>query len=135
MKHTPIPRPSGSHRAPEPQQGARAQAGDAAGNAPSTQAPAASFVSRAMLDIAAARADQLRFGHTPEADRAKPVDDMAREISRRATIVREDAQFNYPRPVIRRHAVALAALLVALVDRLDADEEAADADPFEDFSQ
>ena len=116
MKHDPIPHPSGSH------------AGDAAGKA-TPPAPAASFTSSAMLAIAGVRADHARHGHTLEADRAKPLDDMTREISRRATGLREDTQFNMPREIVRRHAVALAALLVALIDRLDADEAAADEWP------
>ncbi|WP_298175062.1 hypothetical protein [Novosphingobium sp.] len=71
----------------------------------------------AMLQI---RHQQIhQFGHTLEADRARPTLDWARDIENAARAILEDAQFNKPADRLRRRAIKLGALLMAFADKLE----------------
>jgi hypothetical protein len=91
---------------------------------PSTQAAPATqdFVPvQAMELILAERHRQIhKFGHTPDADRKLPLAHFAREMSKRGLAIAEYIQFNRPANV-RRHAIVLAAIAMALIDRIDAE--------------
>ncbi|WP_133726851.1 MULTISPECIES: hypothetical protein [unclassified Novosphingobium] len=76
---------------------------------------------RAMEEILAERHRQIHtFGHTPAQDRALPLAHFARELSKRGLAITEYVQFHKPR-LARRHAIALAAVAMALIDRIDAE--------------
>lgn len=60
-----------------------------------------------------------QFGHTLEADRARPIMDWARDIESAARAIVEDAQFHKPAERIRKRAIKLGALLMAFADRLE----------------
>ncbi|WP_327195943.1 hypothetical protein [Novosphingobium capsulatum] len=76
---------------------------------------------RAMEEILAERHRQIfGFGHTPEQDRTLPLAHFARELSKRGLAITEYVQFHKPRNA-RRHAIALAAVAMALIDRIDAE--------------
>lgn len=91
---------------------------------PSTQAAPATqdFVPvHAMELILAERHRQIhQFGHTAAADRKLPLAHFAREMSKRGLAIAEYIQFNRPANV-RRHAIVLAAIAMALIDRIDAE--------------
>lgn len=78
----------------------------------------------ALHDVARLRRDQVELhGHTAEADDARALegpDSFARLVRTFAHDICEDLQFN-KRLLARRHAVKLAALAIALADRLDRD--------------
>lgn len=75
-----------------------------------------------VIELLLARRDQIqRFGHTPEADRNLPLSFLPREARTRCNAMVEDIQFNRPRAQLRRQAIKAAALLIAFIDRLDAD--------------
>lgn len=83
---------------------------------PDHQGPA----SGSLALIAAKRIEQIdRWGHTPEADRAMPLAHFISEIDRAAHAVREDLQFNKSTDHMRRHLVALGALVAAAIDRIE----------------
>lgn len=62
-----------------------------------------------------------KFGHTLEADRAKPLLGFGQDIESIARAILEDMQFHKPADRIRRRAVKLGALAMALADRLEAE--------------
>lgn len=75
---------------------------------------------RAAEDMMAKRAEQIfRFGHTPEADQAKPLLGFALDIESLAKAILEDVQFNKSHDRIRTRLVKLGALAMATVDRID----------------
>lgn len=75
---------------------------------------------RAMEDVMAKRHEQIvKFGHTPEADLARPLRAFAFDIEAEARAVIEDVQFGKPPDRIRRRLVKLAALALATIDRID----------------
>lgn len=66
------------------------------------------------------RHDQIhRFGHTLEADRARPLQAFAHDIASMAMAITEDVQFHKPADRLRKRALKLGALCMALADRLD----------------
>lgn len=73
--------------------------------------------------VIAARREQIeRYGHTPESDAARPLREFGRDIQSRGTGISETIQFNQPKAVLRKRAIKLAALLLALIDRIDSEE-------------
>lgn len=94
---------------------------DAAG----AQTPAVTYVPlRAMEDVMAMRADQIfKHGHTAESDAAVPVRDFARQIHTRGIRIYETVQFNQGNAALRRRIIALAALCLAAIDRIDSEQE------------
>lgn len=87
--------------------------------------PAAGFVPvRAMEAVLAARVRQIEhFGHTPERDAAQPVEALLLPVTRYFKSTRESIACNAPLETTRRHAVQLAAMVLALIDRLDHEQE------------
>lgn len=78
---------------------------------------------RAMEQMLALRHEQIhRFGHTLQADRERPLQDFAHDIESLARAILEDAQFHKPADRIRRRAIKLGALCMALADRLEGEE-------------
>ncbi len=76
---------------------------------------------KAMEEILAERHRQIhQFGHTPQQDLTLPLAHFARELSKRGLAITEYVQFHKPRNA-RRHAIALAAVAMALIDRIDAE--------------
>lgn len=72
----------------------------------------------------ALRHEQIhRFGHTLEADRAKPLAGFAHDIESIARAILEDVQFHKPGERIRKRALKLGALCMALADRLEPETE------------
>lgn len=90
--------------------------------APSDFPPAVPYVPvRAAEDMLRVRTDQIfRHGHTPDADRTRPLREFARDLENLARAIREDEQFGKSADQIRRRAVKLGALAMAIVDKLDA---------------
>ncbi len=77
---------------------------------------------RAAEDMLRIRHEQIhKFGHTLEADRQRPIMDWARDVESAARAILEDAQFHKPAERIRKRAIKLGALLMALADRLDSE--------------
>lgn len=77
---------------------------------------------RAAEDMLCVRHEQIhKFGHTLEADRQRPIMDWARDVESAARAILEDAQFHKPAERIRKRAIKLGALLMALADRLDSE--------------
>lgn len=75
---------------------------------------------RAAEDMLRIRHEQIHhFGHTLQADRAKPLQGFAHDIESLARAIREDIQFHKPADRIRRRALKLGALCMALADRLE----------------
>lgn len=74
----------------------------------------------ALREVLQARLDQvLVHGHTAESDAAMPVAYFTRELAERARALSEGVQFNQALRVQRRRAVKLAALSLALLQRID----------------
>lgn len=74
----------------------------------------------ALREVLQARLDQvLVYGHTAERDAAMPVGYFVREVHRRVIELEEDVQFRCGSAIMRRHAVKLAALSLALLQRID----------------
>jgi hypothetical protein len=104
--------------------------GEAAGadGPPSRVAPAAPaespgrYVRVAAMEAVMAERHRHIFacGHTPEKDRGRSLAHFARQLARQGIAVTEYTQFNRP-ALVRAHAVTLAALCLALIDRIDAD--------------
>lgn len=90
--------------------------------------PAVAYVPvRAAEDMLRIRTAQIfQHGHTAEADRARPLKEFARDLENLARAIREDEQFGKPADQIRRRAVKLGALAMAIIDKLD---DAAAAQP------
>jgi len=79
---------------------------------------------RAAEDMLRVRTDQIfTHGHTPEADAARPLKHFARDLENLARAIREDEQFGKPADQIRRRAVKLGALAMAIIDKLDHEQE------------
>ena len=73
----------------------------------------------------AARCEQIhKWGHTAEADAAKPPRYFAIEIDNAARAIREDTQFGKSSAQMRRHLIKLGALTMAMFDRLAAEDTA-----------
>lgn len=71
-------------------------------------------------DMLRIRYEQIhKFGHTLQADRQRPIMDWARDVESAARAILEDAQFHKPAERIRKRAIKLGALLMALADRLE----------------
>lgn len=89
-----------------------------AGESPSPAVP----TTRGTRDVLAKRREQIeRYGHTPAADARRPIHFFAIEIDSLGNAIREDSQFGVRLPIMRRHAVNLAAFALALIDRIDAE--------------
>lgn len=91
---------------------------------------------RAMEDVMAARLEQIvRFGHTPESDREIPFyhhreftangrRSMMRQVERQMASASEYAAYGHGKlDVTRRKLVKTAALILAAIDRIDAELE------------
>jgi hypothetical protein len=77
--------------------------------------------SRGMADVIAKRVEQIIVhGHTAEADAAKPLHFFALDVGYLGNAIREDSTFGIDLATMRKHAVKLAAMTLALVDRIDA---------------
>ena len=75
---------------------------------------------QAMEDVMAMRAQQIvQYGHTLEADQRRPIGDFARDLESLARAIREDVQWHKPAHQLRRRSVKLAALCLAMIDRID----------------
>lgn len=73
-----------------------------------------------LSEVMAARREQVeRHGHTAAADAAMPVAYFTAELLNRARGLHEGVQFNKGHDLARRRLVKLAALALALADRLD----------------
>lgn len=74
----------------------------------------------ALREVLQARLDQvLVHGHTAEADARMPLAYFTRELADRARSIAEGQQFHQALHVQRRRTVKLAALSLALLQRLD----------------
>lgn len=74
----------------------------------------------ALREVLQARLDQvLVHGHTAESDAAMPVAYFTRELAERARALSEGVQFKQALTIQRRRAVKLAALSLALLQRID----------------
>lgn len=84
-------------------------------------APLPDFVPvQAMEEMLRVRHEQIhRYGHTLQADRAKPLHGFGQDIESLARAILEDIQFHKPADRIRRRAIKLGALAMALADRLE----------------
>lgn len=115
---TALPPPGSSTEAIPPHPGQAERAG--AGSACPAPARLEYALVRAMEDVMAKRHEQIvKFGHTPEADLARPLRAFAFDIEAEARAVIEDVQFGKPPDRIRRRLVKLAALALATIDRID----------------
>lgn len=106
--------------------GSQTEGAGAAGEGPSSAAPPrlTAVPVRAMEDMLKARTEQIvTHGHTPQADLALPMSHFSAQLRRRAIDVVEDISCNQSRDVLRRRLVKLGALTMAMIDRLDAEEE------------
>lgn len=82
-------------------------------------------VPRSIEDMCALRLRQVHhYGHTLAADLAAPLPLLPREAETATRLLAEDCRFQRPgwRHQARRRAIKAAALLCALVDRLDMEE-------------
>lgn len=80
------------------------------------------IATQGLADVLAKRAEQIiRYRHTLEADAERPIYGFALDVEQTGRAVRDDAQFRADLAIMRRHAVKLAALAIALVDRIDAE--------------
>ena len=86
---------------------------------------------RAIEAVLAERTRQIaKFGHTPESDAALPLKQLPREAARFLTAAIEDVQYQRDawRNHARRHLIRAAAMILAAMDRIEA--EPRDEDPF-----
>lgn len=104
--------------------------GVGAGNGPAagfSQCPAAGpdqqFVPVAAMEaILALRHDQIfKWGHTLEADAARPLLDFALGLKSLAAAIAEDVQFHKETSQLERRTIKLGALAMAFFDRLQAE--------------
>lgn len=93
--------------------------------------PAQTYVPVAAMEaVMALRHKQIfHFGHTPAADRLLPLKHLPYEALNSARAVVEDIQFNRSRSQMLRHATRSAAMLLAFIDRLLAEEAENDHAP------
>lgn len=91
---------------------------------PAAPSGASSYVSRsAMEQILAMRLRQIeRHGHTPEADLNRPIADLVAAANPYMRYLREDITCHAPLAAIKKHAAALGAMMLALIDRVEAEE-------------
>ena len=76
-----------------------------------------------MEAMLAVRHEQIfRFGHTLEADQAKPLMAFAQDLRAVASAILDDIQFHKSTRQIERRTVKLGALAMALFDRLQAEK-------------
>lgn len=79
---------------------------------------------RAMEDIMAARHEQIfTHGHTPDRDIDLPLGHFAGQLRRRTNDIVEDVSCHQHRDIIRRRLVRLGAIAMAMIDRIDAEDE------------
>lgn len=92
--------------------------------APPPQADGQTYVPvRAMEDVLALRHQQIhKHGHTPEADALKPLKWFAEDLLDRAKATHEGIRFNKGNAVARLRLVKIAALAMAMIDRIDSEE-------------
>jgi len=103
----------------DPSPDTAAVSGSAGGDHAASVSPT-DFSSTGLALIEAKRLEQiLRWGHTPETDKQLPVAHFVNQIDKAAHSVREDLQFNKPVDHMRRHLVALGALVAAAIDRIE----------------
>lgn len=103
----------------------RSPPGEGAGRGVTSPAGAApSYVPvRAMEDVLALRHEQIhKHGHTPEADALKPLKWFAEDLLDRAKATHEGIRFNKGNAVARLRLVKIAALAMAMIDRIDSEE-------------
>lgn len=117
--------PLGSHQAMAAAPVAPVDAFDPPASAGASLAPEAGFVPvRAMEAVLAARVRQIdQFGHTPARDAAQSVDALLIPVARYFKSTRENLACNAPLETTRRHAVQLGAMVLALIDRIDHEQE------------
>jgi len=76
--------------------------------------------------LAAIQAERQRqietFGHSAAGDLLLPLRQMPSQAREVLGAVLDDIQFHKPRAQMRRRAIKAAALLVAFIDRLDAED-------------
>lgn len=74
--------------------------------------------------LLAMRARQIeKFGHTPEADKARPLADLVAVMVPYMRYLREDVTCHAPLDAMETHAAALGAMTLAFLDRLTAERE------------
>ena len=83
-------------------------------------APAAEAIPVAAMEamLAVRHAQIHRYGHTLEADAARPLIEFAMDLKSLAAAIVEDVQFRKEVHLIERRTVKLGALAMALFDRL-----------------
>ncbi len=118
--HNPPPLPFGSHQT----ENAAAPAPEGAAH-PAEPSGASSCVSRsAMEQLLAMRLRQMeQYGHTPDADMARPISDLVAAMNPYTRYLREDITCHAPLVTIKKHAAALGAMCLALIDRVEGEEE------------
>ena len=80
---------------------------------------------RAMEDILALRAEQIvRYGHTSESDAERPMALFALDLRDRAKAIHEALQFHQGADILRKRLVRTAALCMAMIDKIDAEDAA-----------
>lgn len=107
----------------------RGNASGGASTCPPVASPGASYSpgrTAALPSINAIQAERQRqidgFGHTLQGDASAPLDQLPRLARDVLGGIADDIQFHKPRAQMRRRAIKAAALLVAFIDRLDAEE-------------
>lgn len=74
--------------------------------------------------LLAMRARQIeKFGHTPEADMARPLADLVAVMAPYMRYLREDISCHAPLDAMEKHAAALGAMTLALLDRIHGERE------------
>lgn len=77
---------------------------------------------RAAEDMLRVRSEQIfTYGHTLEADQAKPLLGFALDLEAMARAIRDDVQFRKEPARIRSRVTKLGAMAMATVDRIDGD--------------
>lgn len=103
---------------------------NAAGAVPADPEPshgsagAHSFVSQSALEaVLAMRVRQMeQYGHTPESDMSRPIADLVAATAPYLRYLREDVSCNAPLAAMKKHAAALGAMALAIIDRIEGEE-------------
>lgn len=92
---------------------------------PDDAAGATSMVSRAAIELVLTmRARQIdQYGHTPEADMARPIGALIKPASIYFQRLREDLSCNAPLDTLEKDAAALGAMVLAIIDRIQGERE------------